>query len=903
MASFPSFINPITPGGIQPVGLNQRALDVSPLIKSIQRKNEQERAPKKGKTAAAKKEDLLKGRRGAVSQYYRELNKATNDIAMLVQVHGIEVAQQLSEYQKKVNLVEYITSPEHQNTIFEETKDVEKYEDLVAQGEGGNMFHLGQFVNSGGLNTVTHKQMLIQQNYGDTPDLPNFKKDGQIYNPNLNMNPGFHTIKDAHELLDTQLFGPADNQNKAIKNTSTLAGHIVAAVNGDYSGILKQNTTELNDYKSLGLSMNQSTKRILDGSLDISDPLVAGYLQGFLQNTGGGYQYNNIDIRDEDGTAGETFYKAFKHYVTEDLKLEMRKRYSNAKTHDKQFTKDTKDRIKSGKTNKVNQDALGSQIANNNSPLVLSESKTAYSGASEELINQANELSKIYGLGDMLFGDKALFREIIDKDKNKKFITNTHPNLTDEDYEGTNPSEAFKMMREKVDAMTTIPSGAKRIYGTGENLRGAYHRESPQYKKQLQEYKKNAKIAINAFEDKYDAEYEATQAASINTLGKYTTYNIPFSYEVVKELDKIYKGKDAGDALSGLPLIIASGSGHASNVLIGTTISEGGWSANTVLGLTPSASNWFGPHKNDAGEDVPGGYYGSNGVLINTAEFKSVYGDNLLEAPSKKDIEERNAYQAAHIDSPNAAMTSVGQYSQKLDVAVTDGPRWWEGMKNTKVHVAAKDYEPEIVNEYTSKIQKVRDSAKRNVNFTATVGGSISTYSDSDLETLSPKAYEKKWGIDIDEAKKIQKFVDDHGGGATDKIVTEYMDDLYIDKKVSIEKTYTKRVPIINELYRDKSWEEVKNNFKEPQSFNNIFNEHFTRYSKPYTDADGVLHFKPSVNITGLLDKSGVLNNKTKRQIIERNSAYSEDQIRNNQINNATKKEIKDKYDFFFKPQ
>lgn len=371
MAGFPKFIHSRIPGGIQPIGLQQQALSLDPFIKAI----EFNKLLKQKKQKAAAKVDPPEepmGREGAVNQFHRNKNFV---IAAKNKMYGDygSLATLQPGWKDITNFANKALSQQEYNTIEQETKKLEEYETYLHKHPGStSLYHLDRFQATGGMETLTNAELRAQQRYGQSLSMQGAEPGLTSYDPLLSTAPSVATMKDALEEVHKSL-GPGNDQwndyyvDEDGKMKPTVRSAIVAHVVGGSGGILTTKISERTDREALNVARNALMSRS-GGNPDISDPMVAGFLQAFLQNTEGGSRISrwvvedgkfktdekgnkiqeDINLRNEDGSLNNTFWKEYKDFVSDVIDYDTEKRITQSYDASKSFKADSEHAAKKG---------------------------------------------------------------------------------------------------------------------------------------------------------------------------------------------------------------------------------------------------------------------------------------------------------------------------------------------------------------------------------------------------------------------------------------------------------------------------------------------------------------------------------------------------------------------------
>lgn len=346
MASFPTFINAPSPQGLQPMGVQYKPLDFSPLLKSLAL--DKQIANAKKKTSTAKKEDRVKGRQGAVNQLYGNIAMAQSNIAHYEREYGTG-ASILPEYQKWVTLLNMYSSPGYINTVERETEEVKNNRSFLNTNKAGGNYNIKKFQDSRGGLLQTNEEAMTQQEHAPTYSMPNSERfnpnPGYRYDNNFDLSTSIYTAEHVEDELD-QMFGSANDQwnkeklkknGKLLNTIHSLSTTIARGAGGSVDVLKKGKYSVDSDLKTLSFANREAQERTLGGKLNLADPLVSGLYQMFIQQTGGGrtgYSYLGEDDKVkkleliEDGEVNENWYTAFQDFSSSYIKNHLNKRYN-----------------------------------------------------------------------------------------------------------------------------------------------------------------------------------------------------------------------------------------------------------------------------------------------------------------------------------------------------------------------------------------------------------------------------------------------------------------------------------------------------------------------------------------------------------------------------------------------
>ena len=369
--TFPSFIQTGGTRDLQAAPLEYKPFNLLPMIEQIRT------LPKEaeGKKASHKlDEEKIKGRIGAVNQYYEPIDTALGEINQGVDLYG-ENYYSMPEYKKNVMALENAQSLERKNVVERQTADLGRYEKAIEKK--GAYFHLGEWRRTGDLKKASTWKNILERGY--TSELG---KAGD-YVEDFDFDPVLYDMKDAREEADA-IFNP--HGHKSVKGgveniVQGFIGNMTGALSEYNSWGKKTNYGEDSDQdgivsegEKLGLdnARNQALQRAAQQMVDPTDKLTAGYLQGFFQAVGGlePYMSKNGTISEENA---KKFQDDFGKFMSEDLTnhFEKRKVLETEQDNKKSFTeqqeysynagqkaKEAEEMLKAVKVETVSQDGI-----------------------------------------------------------------------------------------------------------------------------------------------------------------------------------------------------------------------------------------------------------------------------------------------------------------------------------------------------------------------------------------------------------------------------------------------------------------------------------------------------------------------------------------------------------------
>lgn len=330
MAQFPRFrlTAPAMQFGVQP--LNYTPMNLLPAIEQLA-KQPQKAAGKETKVPHSDIE--LKGRIGGVNQIMENVKHYQNQMKTLVDLYG-DMAPSMPEWKQANRGLEDAMSLDRTNALDRQTSDVKRFEENI-KGKG-SFFHIGQFLLNGQMKRAADWKDLQEREYSGE-----LGQEGG-YIENFDFDPVFYSLEDARQAADG-LYKEAGYKSSKVgseKITEGFVGNMIGAKQVYNSYMNKQNYNEVDaNGKPIGEAIDltarhqQAMSRAFKQMLDPTDPLAAGYMQGFLQMKNGIKDYEK-----EDGFDWDNFQKDYQKFVSADLKKHFDGRKVKETDSDQQIT-------------------------------------------------------------------------------------------------------------------------------------------------------------------------------------------------------------------------------------------------------------------------------------------------------------------------------------------------------------------------------------------------------------------------------------------------------------------------------------------------------------------------------------------------------------------------------------
>jgi hypothetical protein len=334
MAQFPKFLFPPTPGGIMPSPLQVKPLNLGPLIAALEKSGT--RAAAQAKAAKKESDDDLKieGLIGAIQQSKDQYYQAEQTQRNLANAYGLDVAMLMPSYQQAQALREDITSQPTNELRLRAKKQKDDWYKDVQSAKATSLYDPQLFLDTEGEKTMTYGDIGLVQEHGKFRQIGGFdnggnylsgeESDGHSYMDDYSYNTNFLTEKDAVEQVNRLFDSAQEGQLTSSANANVFATEIGNAV----KGIMTTKSDYSDNFKNMDLALQEALKEvgISEKGMDLSNPILGGYFQGFLQKSNGGLEWGGKKLRNEDGKINDEFYKGFSAYVSGQLELAAEKR-------------------------------------------------------------------------------------------------------------------------------------------------------------------------------------------------------------------------------------------------------------------------------------------------------------------------------------------------------------------------------------------------------------------------------------------------------------------------------------------------------------------------------------------------------------------------------------------------
>jgi hypothetical protein len=279
--TFPSFITTGQTRDIVEQPLQHQPFNIMPLIQMLAKDEG------KGKTSAPAKSESdfkLEGRIGAVNQVMEMYNKANSKINQGIDLYGTDFTY-TPEYKNLVRQAEYAMSNEFKNIVARQTSDVKRFEENI-KGKG-HYYHLGQLGKTGDLKRMSDWKNIQEREYSSELGSPGG------YIEDFDFDPIILGMEDARKAVDEEFKAGSWSTEEGWTNIKEdIVGNLLG-VRKIYTEQMKERNYGLKDEKgnldprNLDYSEANIMKRAFANGFDFTDPISAGYFQGFLQRKGG----------------------------------------------------------------------------------------------------------------------------------------------------------------------------------------------------------------------------------------------------------------------------------------------------------------------------------------------------------------------------------------------------------------------------------------------------------------------------------------------------------------------------------------------------------------------------------------------------------------------------------------
>ena len=750
MADFPIFISSPSPEGLKPAALSYKSLDFGPLLKSVRLRNQTEK-----KTKTVKEDKPIDALTGGGKQYYGEIDRHKNTILKLEGQYGTG-ASEMPEYKKALGALSSMVSPSNIVALKRQKEQWVNDQATIKGDKSSRHIDIDHFHNTGEFNTLDNR--LTENDLAATDFMSNPELYGTRYY-DYNFNPGGSAYNHEDALAEfDKIFNTANDQfNLSSNEIDAISTTIATGTGGNVDVLKKELKFNKDDLKSLTYASKEAEERFTGGFLNLSDPLVNGMYQSFLNKVGGGQ--GNAYIEDangnaelvslEGGTSNKNWNKAFHYYTKETIDNHLKKRYNEKLIRQTAYSK-MGDAARASKR-KANKNFLNSPSTSGSSSHVIRNKRGKVFGSIDpDLVNKTNEFFKSFeGVFDFsnLTTDK-------DDDYQKVFI---RKKLEDQqeiwsvnDRSAGPRGQKFKdplvaiqkeldILKEQGYAFGVTRSGLPMKETESEEDLQSDYAELPILSKGFAKYKKerlekwekdddgtaqpqdnelimdyHSKISGQIKNIKDDIVTQTSSAVQLNATEDF--YEVPIIKTQVSQsfTNPIFvEGNDASLQLDGLQISLSPGSIHAGKYAKGT-INKTGSVVEFALGAQPY--NWYYNDKatNAAGERAPRwGYWDASGMEQtepNWERFANKENGGLLLPWTFKSAEENDIYKSFSGDSKNNPIHGAAQAWTTLEMKVEgdDIGNFVQGLFNTKIYTSESDYDAKEVEKYTALISEIQ---------------------------------------------------------------------------------------------------------------------------------------------------------------------------------------------------
>jgi hypothetical protein len=338
MPQFPSFFTTGSTVVLPTQPAQYRPFNLGPMVQSIRERPQS----KKNKPTTPKAKDFeIEGRIGAVNQYMRPINRKLQMMENRVALYGA-AAYDMPEYAQDMRDLSTLSNEQRQNIVAEETKMRDNYKDNT-KGKG-SFYDLSNWDHLGGeLMTVAEMNAMAQ--YAETEDLGD-PQTQMKFMKGFDENPTIYGMEDARVAVDG-LFndighwkrgnGWSTIEEKYLENMKgALTTHNEQMSQKNFGDIDGDGVGE-----GLDAAKKQTLARAIKGAIDVTDPIVGGYLQGFLQKNKGFDGVKNYFK--ENGQIKDDFYNDFAQFMRDDIEQHYQKRKIDVWDSDQTFSFDEYD--------------------------------------------------------------------------------------------------------------------------------------------------------------------------------------------------------------------------------------------------------------------------------------------------------------------------------------------------------------------------------------------------------------------------------------------------------------------------------------------------------------------------------------------------------------------------------
>lgn len=334
----PSLWMPPPSGGINVTPNQQHILDFSPLHNYLANKTKAA-STKESKASDSKEPKLDDLRLGYARQLYDAYKGDTDKATEMENLYGVDVAHQLPEYKSILrHRDEVVASP---YTLIAGKREKEKQDAHMSYIEkNGAMQLINLQAAAMGYGTRTNAEHLGEQEQGESTNFdPN--TENALWKTDFPIAPSVATMTTARTEADA-LFNPAETKMNKIE----WAHHMGDIVRGSAMGVMKEKGGSGNNWTQLNEAMVQAKDRLgisNDEQWDLSDPMVSGYMQGYIQRlkrkSDGNYYMSNgkLAINGDEFSWTQEAAKDFGKFVEDDIVSHNVKRKEEHLQYDESF--------------------------------------------------------------------------------------------------------------------------------------------------------------------------------------------------------------------------------------------------------------------------------------------------------------------------------------------------------------------------------------------------------------------------------------------------------------------------------------------------------------------------------------------------------------------------------------
>jgi len=333
MGQFPSFWQLQPSEGIQPVPLQQRVLDFTPLLNSLNALPSTTTSGKKTEDDDIKFRDM---RLGYARQLFAKGDAIKEKMRAMESIYGTMVYD-MPAYQQMER--DYSDNFSFQNQLYGalEKEKIDRFDKNIADQKASGAYHLEAYKQGLGL-----RKMSSWSDIGHNTESPTLDPTSRNarWSEEFPFDPKVYTEQDADTYLD-QLFNPAAAAWFKTGDAGIIGDYMAGAAMGTLetrytsgNNFVQLKDAEADALRSVGLMVDDKGNISLDefkGIFDVSNPITGGYLQGFLQSgteQGDGIYIGKTKIADigDKGGLTEDGGAMFASYVARRINSHMEKR-------------------------------------------------------------------------------------------------------------------------------------------------------------------------------------------------------------------------------------------------------------------------------------------------------------------------------------------------------------------------------------------------------------------------------------------------------------------------------------------------------------------------------------------------------------------------------------------------